>query len=180
MTRPDPHQIRILTTDDAPAYRTVRLAALQNDPLAFVTTAEEFAARSLPSVAEQLAPRETSVTFGAFVGGELLGILTLARETRPTIRHRGNIFGVAVLPQARGQGCGDALIHSALAHAQTWSGLTSLHLAVIETQGTARRLYERHGFCVWGTQPDAVQHRQRSYAEHWMWRQIGGQQKAAN
>ncbi len=173
MTHPAPApEIRVLTAADAPTYRAVRLAALQNDPLAFVTTADEVAARTLQSVTDQLAPRPESVTFGAFVGGELVGILTLARETRQTIRHRGNIFGVAVLPQARGQGCGDALMRLAVAHAQAWEGVTSLHLAVTETQGAARRLYERHGFRVWGTQPDAVRHGEHRYGEHWMWREM--------
>lgn len=165
--------IRILTAADAPAYRAVRLAALQNDPQAFVTTAAEFAERSLESVTEQLALRANSVTFGAFVAGELMGILTLARETRTSIRHKANIYGVGVLPQARGQGCGESLLRSAIAQAREWKGVTSLHLTVTETQGAARRLYERGGFVLWGTQPDALRHGgpegERSLAEHWLW-----------
>ena len=165
-------EIRVLTVADAPAYCAVRLAALQNDPLAFVTTAEEFAARTLESVAEQLAPRPEAVTFGAFLGGELVGLMTVARESRPSIRHRANIYGVSVLPAARGQGCGDALMRAALAKAQELEGVTSLHLAVTETQAAARRLYERHGFRVWGTQPDALRHGGQSYSEHWLWREV--------
>ncbi len=72
------------------------------------------------------------------------------------MKHRASVFGVSVSPEARGQGCGDALLRAALAHARTWEGVTSVHLSVTETQAAARRLYARHGFRAWGTQPDAV------------------------
>lgn len=159
--------IRVLSAGDAAAYFEVRLAVLQADPVAFITTAAEFAERSLESVAKQLAPQPEAVTFGAFVGGKLVGILTLVRETRPSISHRASLFGVGVLPGARGQGCGDALVQAALAQAQAW-GVSSVHLGVIEPQSAARRLYERHGFVCWGTQPDAVRHNGQTYAEHHM------------
>lgn len=165
-------EVRPLTAQDVEAYRVVRLAVLRSDPPAFVTTAAEFAARDLAGIAAQISPTENAVTFGAFLTGELVGILTLARETRPSIRHRAGIYGVGVLGEARGQGAGDALMQTALAHARQWEGLTSLHLAVVETQHTARKLYERHGFTVWGTQPDAVQHDGQTYSEHWLWHDI--------
>ncbi|EYB69019.1 GNAT family acetyltransferase [Deinococcus phoenicis] len=161
----EPPSVRALTAADAPAYREVRLTALQTDPLAFITTAAEFAARPLADIAARLDPTPEAVTFGAFVAGKLVGILTVAREERPALRHRGNVFGVSVLPAARGQGCGDALLRAGVAHARTWA-VTSLHLGVTETQHAARRLYERHGFQVWGTQPDAVRHEGRGLAEH--------------
>ncbi len=57
-------------------------------------------------------------------------------------------------------------------HAEVWEGLTSLLLAVVETQHSARRLYERHSFTFWGTQPDAVQHSGQTYSESWLWRDM--------
>ncbi|CAM3581342.1 GNAT family N-acetyltransferase [Deinococcus frigens] len=157
----------MLTAEDAAAYREVRLAALHHDPDAFITTAAEFEVRTAESVATQIAPRQTFIAFGAFVGNELMGLLSLGREERPRLKHRANIFGVSVSPQARSQGCGDALMRAALAHARGWDGVTSVHLSVTETQTAARRLYERHGFRVWGTQPDAVRNGAgRILAEH--------------
>ena len=165
-------EVRPLTAQDVEAYQRVRYALLSSDPLAFVTTAAEFAARDLEGIAVQISPTGHAVTFGAFLAGELLGILSLVREMKPSIRHRASIYGVGVLQEARGQGAGDALMQAALNHTEQWEGLTSLHLAVVETQDTARKLYERHGFTVWGTQPDAVQHTGQSYAEHWLWRDL--------
>ena len=159
--------VRPLTAEDAAVYREVRLAALQQDPDAFITTAAEFGARALTTIAAQLTPRPAAVTYGAFVGGGLVGLLTLLREERPRLAHRASIVGVSVAVEGRSQGYGDALMRAALAHARGWDGVTSVHLAVTETQAAARRLYGRHGFRVWGTQPDAVRDAAgRALAEH--------------
>lgn len=159
--------VRLLTAPDAAAYREVRLSGLRTDPLAFITTAQEFEARPLADLAAGLEPGPHGGTFGAFQGGALVGILTVMRETRPALTHRVNVFGVSVLPAARGQGCGDALLRAGVTYARGWPGVTSLHLGVTETQHPARRLYERQGFQVWGTQPDAVQAGDgQHYAEH--------------
>ena len=151
------------------AYREVRLQALCDDPDAFLTTAADFAARPLQSVADRLEPTAHAVTFGAVLDGTLVGLLTLVREKSAVLAHRANVYGVSVAPAARGQGVGAALLDAAVAHARTWNGVHSLHLAVIETQAAARRLYERHGFRVWGRQPDAVCRDGALRAEDWMW-----------
>lgn len=162
----------MLDAADAPEYREVRLAALRRDPYAFLTTAEEFAARPLDDLAARLRPSAQAVTLGAVLDGRLVGLLTLAREAAPILAHRVNVYGVSVAPDARGRGCGDALLSAALAYLPRWPGVTSLHLAVMETQPAARRLYERHGFRCWGRQPDAVRRDGRSLAEDWLWRPL--------
>ncbi|MXV18199.1 GNAT family N-acetyltransferase [Deinococcus xianganensis] len=161
-------QVRRLTPEDAPAYRAARLAALQADPAAFLTTAKEFAALGEDALAARLAPDAAGVTLGAFVNGQLLGLLTLVRETAPPLAHRVNVYGVSVAPGARGQGLGAALVQAGVTLARSWVGVTSLHLAVMDSQDAARRLYERCGFRVWGTQPDAVRRDGRVHAEHWL------------
>lgn len=162
----------MLDAADAGSYREVRLAALNSDPLAFLTSAAEFGARPLEDVAARLRPTQQSVTFGALLDGSLVGLLTLARDTAPILAHRANVYGVSVASQAREQGCGDALMRSALEHVHSWPGVTSLHLAVMETQPAAQRLYERHGFVVWGRQPDAVRRDGRMLTEVWLWRPV--------
>ncbi|GGR96835.1 GNAT family N-acetyltransferase [Deinococcus sedimenti] len=161
-------QVRRLTPGDAPAYRVARLAALQTDPAAFLMTAPEFAAQTEEALAARLAPDAAGVTLGAVVDGQLLGLLTLMRESAPPLAHRVNVYGVSVAPQARGQGLGEALVRAGVTLACSWAGVTSLHLAVMDTQDAARRLYERCGFRVWGTQPDAVRRDGRVHAEHWL------------
>ncbi|MBZ9750461.1 GNAT family N-acetyltransferase [Deinococcus sp. HMF7604] len=164
---------RRLTVADAQVYRAVRLAALHADPAAFLTTAAEFAAQPLNQLEARLAPDAPGVTLGAFLSGNLVGLLTLVRESAPALAHRVNIYGVSVAPAARGQGTGERLVRAGIETTRTWPGVTSLHLAVMETQTAARRLYERCGFRVWGRQPDAVRRDGQVFAEDWMVLELG-------
>jgi RimJ/RimL family protein N-acetyltransferase len=59
-------------------------------------------------------------------------------------------------------------VHAALDHARTLPGTSWVHLAVSEAAPEARRLYERAGFTVWGTEPDALRHDGRTVVEHHM------------
>lgn len=112
------------------------------------------------------------MTLGAFLDGVLVGLLTLVREEARIMAHRVNVYGVSVAPAAQGRGLGDALVEAGVEHARTWPGVTVLNLAVMDTQTAARRLYERHGFRVWGRQPDAVRRNGDIHAEDWMSRPV--------
>jgi len=64
-------QVRRLLPADAALYRELRLEALRVAPEAFSST---FAAESAEPLAWFAARLETSAVFGAFAGGDLLGI----------------------------------------------------------------------------------------------------------
>ena len=162
--------VRRLTSADAPAYRAARVAALHADPAAFLTNAAEFAALGDEALATRFAPDAPGVTLGAFLNTDpdLVGLLTLVRELAPPLAHRVNVYGVSVAPPARGQGVGAALVQAGVELARSWAGVTSLHLAVMDSQPAALSLYGRAGFRVWGTQPDAVRRDGRVYTEHWL------------
>ncbi len=72
----------------------------------------------------------------------LAGLLLLERAERP-----GELLldGIAVDPEARGQGIGTRLLQAIEEHARAL-GETSIRLDVIDTNPGARRLYERMGF----------------------------------
>ena len=53
-------------------------------------------------------------------------------------------------------------------HARMLPGVSWLHLSVSSAADEARRLYERVGFRVWGTEPDALRDGGRSVVEHHM------------
>lgn len=161
--------IRPLAPADAEAYRAARLQMLQEAPAAFLTAAEEFAARPLPALAERLRPDPENVTFGAWEGTELVGICTLVREQGPRSRHRADIFGMGVLARAQGQGLGRALLAAAIAYAHELPGVQSLHLDVMETQTAALKLYRSLGFEVWGTEPNAICLDGQLLRAHAMW-----------
>ena len=151
--------VRSLTADDAPAYRELRLRALTQDSAAYLTSAGEYAGRTIEEVAAGLTATENSFTLGTFGKTDetaLLGMATLARSGRIKLRHRADVFGVYLAPEVRGRGLAQALMGELISAARRMPGLEVLELSVTETQRSARRLYERLGFVTWGVQPDAV------------------------
>ncbi|HEU0300015.1 MAG TPA: GNAT family N-acetyltransferase, partial [Longimicrobium sp.] len=145
--------IRILTTDDAAAYQALRLRGLRETPDAFGSSYEEEVDRPLEMIAERLAGGRAneSVAYGAFdAAGTLVGIGGLYRETHRKARHRANVVGMYVAPEARGQALGRALLDALVAHARSMGGVQRLELGVTTTNAAARALYRAFGFTTWG------------------------------
>lgn len=150
--------IIVITTDTFPAWRELRLRALRDHPDAFGQPYAMYAAVSLEDAHAQFQARhgEGSVIFGAFSGNELLGTIGIFREHRPKAAHQMTIVAMYVIPEARGTSVSDALVTAAIAEARATSGVLQIHLAVTSHNIAARKLYERHGFVRYGTEPRAL------------------------
>ncbi len=148
---------------DWQAWRDARLEALRLHPEAFASSFEEERERSeedwrlgLRRVAA-LAYRE---------GGAISGIAAYAQDSRAKMQHRANLFSMYVRPHARGKGVGAALVRAVLEEAR--GKVVQVHCSVITSNDRARRLYERHGFTIYGTEPRSLKVDDRFYDEHLM------------
>lgn len=148
--------VRQLVPADAEAFRALRLRGLRESPEAFGSTYEEEADRPLQVTADGLAGATGSFVCGAFDDdGVLLGIGGVHREGKRKARHRAGIWGMYVVPEARGRGLGRALLQALVEHARTMEGLGRLELGVTTTNTAARGLYHAFGFTTYGVQPDS-------------------------
>ena len=150
-------EIRALTEEDAAAYWALRYDALQTEPFAFGSAAEEHAATTVEQAAARIrqTPRP-SFTWGAFECGELVGIATFVKETGLKERHKGHIYGVFVKQAWRNRGVGKALIMALLNRAKEDGSLEQILLAVATCQEAAKRLYRQFGFESFGTELRAL------------------------
>ena len=155
--------VRRLQAGDAGRYREIRLEGLRTEPVAFTSDYDREVGRTAEDVGAQL---ERSFIFGAFDGERLVGLSGYYVEATEKTRHRGHVVGVYVRPEARGKGASGALFEALIASAR--NRVTQLHLAVVTENEPARRLYERFGFRIYGTDPRGVQLGGRFYDDYLM------------
>jgi ribosomal protein S18 acetylase RimI-like enzyme len=161
--------IRLLTPNDAAAFRDIRLRALREEPTAFTSSREEFSHQTLDKIAARFRsdPAEHFM-LGAFQDGKLVGLCGFYREAMLKQRHKGNIISMYVTPEARGQGISRALMNDVIRRAREIAGVEQLLLGVMTTQIAARKLYESLGFVVFGREARAVKVDDNYYDEEFM------------
>lgn len=148
--------VRPLAPADAEDFRALRLRGLRENPEAFGSTYDEEADRPLQPTADLLAGATGSFVCGAFGDdGVLAGIGGVHRERKRKTRHRAGIWGMYVVPGARGRGVGRALLRALVEHAREMGGVHRLELGVTTTNTAARGLYHAFGFVSYGVQPDS-------------------------
>lgn len=152
--------IRQLGIDDMDTFWPVRYRALTEHPDAFGSSADEVrawpAAQRQDLVTNRYLDGE-NVIIGAFSeDGQLVGMTGVVRLTSAKVRHRAEIWGVYVAPEARGQGVAARLFAAAEAYLLQLDGVRQVHLAVSSHNRAAIATYARAGFVLWGTEPRAL------------------------
>ncbi|MEE8626459.1 MULTISPECIES: GNAT family N-acetyltransferase [Methylobacterium] len=143
--------IRRLRAADGPAYRSLRLKALERHPASFGTAQEDVAGHGPGWFGARL---EQHLTLGAVRGEVLLGTATLVLQEGAKLRHKGDVTGVYVRDEARGLGLGAALLRRLVAEARP--RVEALRLTVEAENRAALRLYEGLGFRPYGCERRAL------------------------
>lgn len=151
-------QLRVLRESDAPAFRGLRLLALEESPTAFGADPQYERTMALQQMATRIAPDdgEGSAVLGVFDGDALVAVAGLHREPGLKNRHTAFIWSVYVAPGYRRGGVGSLLLRETIAHARTVEGLRRVNLTVNATNAPALDLYRRLGFVEYGRQPESL------------------------
>ena len=100
--------------------------------------------------------------------GQMLGTVGLALDDAKKTSHRGMLWGMYVIPEARGQDIGRRLVAELLELTKKIQGLEQIHLAVVTTNLSALALYKKLGFSVYGTDPRVLKIGGQYFDEHLM------------
>ena len=143
---------RNLIADDAEAWRRLRQEGTREFPLGFLLTEAEAEGASLDRCREIL---DAGTFRGVFRNSELVGFCGYRPQWLERIRHRGEIGPFFVMPSHHGTGAAGVLLKGVIAEARQ-DGIVQLELGVDPDNHRAIRFYEREGFRLYGTHPDAV------------------------
>ncbi len=156
---------RRLTAADLAAYRTVRNEGLTNDSGSFRISVADDDAQGEAVWKKRL---DEDYVVAVEDGGRILGIGGFSRMSGTKADHKGLIWGMYVRPEARGKGVGDLVLQALVAHAQTV--VRQLQLTVVAANPRAIAFYQRHGFRLYGVEPESIRHEGGFLDEALMWR----------
>jgi len=141
-------EVRAVTRADGALLRSVRLAALEECPAAFLETHAEVMEDPLElweaRAAAGMGDGDALVLL-AFAADRAVGMAGIARDVGQRRRHRATLWGVWVHPEHRGRGVGRQLVCSCLDWARE-HGVRAVYLEVVEGEDPTRSLYGRLGF----------------------------------
>ena len=148
---------RILSGIDADLFRKIRLEAIEDSPESFGESLEEASRKSTQDFERSLSDHgKGDFVLGGFIGDELVGTVGLYRESLSKFAHKANAWGLYVKPANRGKGYGSALISRAIDIAKSSSDIRQVNLVVVASNKSAISIYEKIGFAIYGTEPDAI------------------------
>lgn len=161
--------IRVLDELDARLYQELRLDALKTNSEAFGSTYESEVKFSLETVVERIKPNRDKFVIGAFDhSGLLVGIVTFVRENGLKTAHKGNVYGMYIVPEMRGQGLAKSLMLELIRKASDCEGLEQINLTVISDNVFAQKLYKSLGFEVYGVEHNALKYNGQYFDEDFM------------
>ncbi|GAB5527114.1 MAG: hypothetical protein Roseis2KO_49860 [Roseivirga sp.] len=141
--------IKQLDKGDYEAFAELRTLGLATDPQAFWASKEEEGPELKQKFADRIA-HPFNFSLGAFVSGQLVGIMSFNRYGQYKLSFKGDIVGVYVHPDFRGMKIGDQLLAATIEKAFAIEGVTKLTLTVTASNTTAKGLYEKYGFIEYG------------------------------
>ena len=97
-----------------------------------------------------MAANRDGFILGAFDGRTLVGVVGMQRESQRKLAHKALLWGMYVVPDARGKGVGRLLVAGALRQAFAWPGVRQVNLAVNAANAPALALYQASGFTSFG------------------------------
>ena len=165
-------KINRLTPKDYEHFYSLRLASLEGCPEEFATDAEGWKNAPRETINKLLIhsqERQDAPILGAWKNDELVGLVGVNRDLRPSVMHKSSLWGLYVLPERRKLGLGSALLDEVIKIAHETSDLRLIRAVVTITSKDAISLLKKYGFKVFGQEPEAKRLNDEYYDQIYLW-----------
>jgi ribosomal protein S18 acetylase RimI-like enzyme len=159
--------IRQLTADDFQKWKALRLEAVKLNPESFGESLENVQKQDEAWFDDSL---KKGTTFSYEVDGEMVGLIGTFPMQPGNLKHRAVLFGLYVRPEYRSKGVASALVERVVGYVKPKH--EQIHLTVTTNNKAATALYKKHGFIVYGTEPDALKIGNDYYDEYLMLKKL--------
>lgn len=143
--------IRLLTEQDAHAYRAIRLEMLLDKPEAYGDSHEESNKESIDFYIYRIVDGQI---FAAFDGDNIIATTGYFIQKGQRQDHKAYVWGVYVKPKFRGKNLSSKLLNIVLEDLP--SSIILAQLAVVKGNTPAEKIYKKAGFQVWGVEEKAL------------------------
>jgi ribosomal protein S18 acetylase RimI-like enzyme len=133
--------VEVLAEDEWPRLQSIRLAALREDPSAFLNSHKEEATYGEQQWRQELSRGQWYIMVS---GHKEIGLLGVTREGTMS-EHKYYLEYLWVAPDFRQAGLASSLLRTALARLRA-SGVRTVWLYILDGNEQAMRLYRRFGF----------------------------------
>jgi RimJ/RimL family protein N-acetyltransferase len=142
---------RKVRIDELEMYHGLRLDCLKKYPENFGTLYDE-EKNSSNFKFDKIVSKKSTTDFlmGAFSESKLIGICGFVQEKRQKTKHIGEISGMYVTTEFKGQKVGAELLRATITTAFENAELEQIVLAVAEKNQTAQNLYKKFNFIEYG------------------------------
>lgn len=145
--------IKILNSNHLEEFRAIRLEALLKAPKMF---GSNYKAEVEKPHSFFLACLIHSIVFGAFYQNEMVGFVTLTKETMPKLAHKSHLNSLYIKPKYQNKGISNQLLEAIICFSQAQDDLEQILLSVAQDNPTAIHLYKKFGFQIYGIESKAL------------------------
>ena len=157
-----------LGPEDTERFLALRRAMFATEAMNFRGASADDDAIGLAAWRERLARDHV---YAVVQDGTWLAVGGLTRLAGQKLDHKGLVWGMYALPAARGTGAAARILDQLEAKARE-IGLRQLQLTLMADNTRARRVYERHGFALYATEPESVRRDGEFADEALMWKRL--------
>ncbi len=155
--------IRQITANDFDKWKVLRLEAAQLNPEFFCESFDTLQKRDKAWLEDSL---KKGTVFTYEKDGLMVGLIGTFPMQMGNLLHRAVLFGLYVKPEFRKCGIANELVERVIDFVKPTH--EQLHLSVTTNNEKALTLYKKHGFIIYGTEPNALKIGDSYYDEYLM------------